>query len=1078
LNSGRDFGITGTDAQVEIAFDSSDNLYVTADRSQFIPGFGVFIRPTMRSFDANGGDRWSQSVKGFGNTIGGLIGSQAHSPVADGANAYIAIDPIGGGSSEIRARQTSNGNSTAGFTTINLPGTERAIKNPVINGANLYVSTSAGKVHSYNKTNGTFVATFDSGNPTALTMPVFDGTDFYVGQANTPGSLHKVDSTTMTRTASWTTSPSAAGPIGTPPLVVGNEVYVGTTGSVQGFEAPVPSTTILDQNVAPPNNYAVSHSVGDNIAVTVETTGGTLTQWEGTAEVKADGSLDLKNFAVNTGSAGTISDLTGNLNVTVVSPAVTPTLPPSLKIGSDYVTGDAPKVTVNIPGPDNTLGTVDDPTPAVLLSTGAPPKVKVITQAMITASDTGFDGVAYVAGDLGKLDVDLSGVTTNGTGNYTLVADAGAIHLDLTHGNTNLTNHGTGYAAGETVAFIPGSSTGITYTGTATATVDAGNQIDVDVTGITPTSTGPLTLAFDGPLQRPPNLTSALVTAVGNNGLYDASEAAPLVTIKDSGGTVISDGVGIGMGANDFKATTSIITAAGADQGKMEVTFTGNPLYKDTYTVEIADGTYFKLPATLLNQGSGYNTGDSPSVTITQTILGTKTTATGVTGTAIADGNKLGLPSPTDSEVDLTFTTTGSLADGSAVTVAIGEGGFSWPGATTLRTDGANYDATEDGITLAKPTITITPPGGGTAYNVTPAAVSVVAGGQLQFTLPPPTESGNHTISASGGTYYKLPTNILDQGTVGAYTPGYKPPDTDITITRTLGGAIVPPTSYDPGIGPADIAIADANGQIDLTFADNANLGTGNVDIAIGPGSMSWPGGTIRTEGNNYTAPQTVTITPPGGGTPTTVTPTVVGGQLQFTLPTPTVAGLHTITAPDGPEALANVTVGSGYAQTENPLFQVQDNTGTTVKASNATINANGTANIDLTGVANGNGPYTITVDPGTVSGQQQGLDDTSKDLWDFSHADFENFIHTLTDVRAVNGATTSSLAFSESRLETNIQNLELAGGRIVDADMAEEMVEVAKSQILLQTATDSLSKHNKLSVRVDKTLMGLSGGM
>jgi flagellin-like hook-associated protein FlgL len=43
---------------------------------------------------------------------------------------------------------------------------------------------------------------------------------------------------------------------------------------------------------------------------------------------------------------------------------------------------------------------------------------------------------------------------------------------------------------------------------------------------------------------------------------------------------------------------------------------------------------------------------------------------------------------------------------------------------------------------------------------------------------------------------------------------------------------------------------------------------------------------------------------------------------------------------------------------------------------------------------------------------------------------------------------------------------------------MAEEMVEVAKSQILLQTATDSLTKHNRLSVDVDRTLMGLSGGM
>ena len=79
-----------------------------------------------------------------------------------------------------------------------------------------------------------------------------------------------------------------------------------------------------------------------------------------------------------------------------------------------------------------------------------------------------------------------------------------------------------------------------------------------------------------------------------------------------------------------------------------------------------------------------------------------------------------------------------------------------------------------------------------------------------------------------------------------------------------------------------------------------------------------------------------------------------------------------------------------------------------------------------------------------------------------------------LLNVRAKNGATMNSLAFSESRLESNIQNLELAGGRIMDADMAGEMTDLAKHQILLQTATDSLTKHNKLSVKVDKTLMGL----
>ena len=635
------------------------------------------------------------------------------------------------------------------FTTINFPnGDEKVIENPVVSGANLYVSTDQGKVHSYNKTTGAFVATFNSGFVSPLTMPVFDGTDFYVGQAN--NRLHKVDSVSMTTPAAltnpWRTPPSAEGAIEALPLVVGNEVYVGSQRRVQGFEAPVGGTTLTNKNniqkTPAGNDYLSTHSVGDTFAVTVKDEAGLPTDWIGTATVVDHGGVGKLNL---TGFSGT-TDLTGNAKVTVVSPAITPTLPTSLKIGSNYVTGDTPKVTVNKPGP-----TSED-----LLSTGAPPKVKVITQVMITAATLDFDGVAYGAGDLGKLDVDLSGVTTNGTGNYSLVADAGTPYLDLTHGNTDLANQGTGYAAGETVAFIPGSTTGIIYTGAATATVAGGTGIDVDVSGITPTSTGTLTLAFDGPLQRPANLTSAAGTAVGN-GLYDASDA-PLVTIKDSAG-VISDGVAIGMGANDFKATASVITTGG-DQGKLDVIFTGNPLEKGTYTVEIADGTYFTLPrppasstpvsTTLLDQGSGYNTGETPIVTITQTILGTKTTATGVTGTALADGNKAGLPSPTDSEVDLTFTTTGSLADGSDVTVEIGEGGFSWPGGT-IQTAGTNYDPGE-----AKPTITITPTVG-TAYTVTPADVSILAGGQLQFTLPPPRESGNHTISASGAPTTSYP---------------------------------------------------------------------------------------------------------------------------------------------------------------------------------------------------------------------------------------------------------------------------------------------------------------------------------
>jgi len=235
----------------------------------------------------------------------------------------------------------------------------------------------------------------------------------------------------------------------------------------------------------------------------------------------------------------------------------------------------------------------------------------------------------------------------------------------------------------------------------------------------------------------------------------------------------------------------------------------------------------------------------------------------------------------------------------------------------------------------------------------------------------------------------------------------------------------------------------------------------------------------------------TITVTDPGG-TNVTGTASVSGinvdGTLNVdltgvTLTAASPTGTYTIATSNGtiasiPTALNGI--GSGYSLAEPaPVVTVTDPTSATLAGATASINTNGTIDVNLAGVAATTaGTYTVNATGGTGSGAQQGLDDTSKDLWDFSHADFKNFIQTLTDVIAVNGATTSSLAFSESRLVTNIQNLELAGGRIVDADMAKEMVEVAKSQILLQTATDSLTKHNRLSVDVDRTLMGLSGGM
>ena len=975
-NTGWDFGNDG-ESRVEMAF-SGGNLYIQMDNGS---------RSRIQSWDvASGTVSAENDFSDPGEVSSGVGGAtQVHSPVIDGGNVYAAVDSKAfGGQNRIYARQL-NGSAIAGWTDINLPGTEKVIQNPVINGANLYVSTDQGNVYSYNKTTGALVGNFASGSANSLTMPVFDGTDFYVGQGN--GRVHKVDSATMSRDTSWPApGVSAAGAIEAGPLVVGTEVYVGSPGRIQGFEAPAGGTTLTNKtNVAGGNDYLTTHSAGDTFGVTVKNNAGTLTNWTGTATVVNDGGVGKLNL---TGFTGT-DDLTGNVTVNVVSPPITPTLPASVSFGTNYAPLENPTITVT--KPDSS------------------------TQALAAADVTNN-------GD-GTLTVSLANVLMAGVGNYAVGASNGAIRL-LPHGSgsSSLNDKGTGYAAGESVSFVSTSSSGITYGGAATATVDVAGRIDVDASGITPTSTGTLTLVFDGPLQGPATLTN-----VGSG--YDTSETAPTVTITN------------GTGDKGTLAGTATING----DGTLNITFANNASAKGTLSVQAANGTFFKIPAEN-DRGTGYTPLPTPAPGVTVTRGGVP--VVGVTGSGAVDAGGL---------VDTTFTGNAGSATPVDVSVANGSMSFATPSYTG---QAGGYHTSET------PLITITPTAG--AAQTLNATVAV--DGTLSFTMPTPNTTGAHTISAAAGGYYQV-ADQLNQGS------GYNPGDTP-TISLQRGGTAV--------AGLTANAVAGADGKIDITgFTGNA--GNGAIDVSVTPGGLGFPTTTFNM-GSGYSAGDTptVTVTDPVTLLPVPgATVTVNGaGSLAVDISgvTPVNPGVHQVSATNGTTVSLPASVnaiGSGYSPSEPaPVVTVTDPASATRPGATATINANGTVNVNLTGVTPTTaGSYAVNVAGGTVSGVQQGLDDTSKDLWDFSHADFKKFIQTLTDVRAVNGATTSSLAFSESRLETNIQNLELAGGRIVDADMAEEMVEVAKSQILLQTATDSLSKHNKLSVDVDRTLMGLSGG-
>ena len=1060
LQNGRDFGISGSGAQVEIAFDSADNLYVTADRTEFFGGF-AFNQPSLRSFDANGANHYpSRDVGSFNTATGGLAGNTVHSPVVDGANIYITLDSTGfAGANQIQARQTSDGNLNGAFTTINL-GSERAIRNPVVNGANLYVSTDQGKVHSYSKTTGAFVATFDSGSASSLTMPVFDGTDFYVGQTN--GRIHKVEvavSGTMTRDATWPApGVSAAGAIEAPPLVVGTEVYVGSSSRIQGFEAPTPSTTLTNQtNVQKTpggNDYLSTHSVGDTFNVTVKT-GATLTDWTGTATVVDDGGVGKLNI---TGFSGT-TDLTGKLTVNVVSPPITPTLPTSLKIGSNYVTGDTPTVTVNKPGPDNTPGNADD-TSENLLSTGATPKVKVITAAMI--GTPGFDAALYGAGDLGKLDIDLTGVTPDGTGNYNLTATAGSRYLQATTFN----NQGTigAYPATETPELKSiTDSGGVAVTGvTATSGVaDVNGQLDIVLAG-TPSATGTLTLTFDGPL------TATPATTLSNVGTNYAPGEVVLVTTnvpKQGGGT------------NFLTAT-----ATNNNNGTLTISaFNGIPsssssTVANAYNVTANPGTIHHLPNEnpAADPLTSYGNGEIVGVSLIDTGTGAVPQEAPVPPALIGPDITASGIGQLDGSVIITFS--GTPTSPSPITVTVDPGSLTaaptTPGSLTgIGTGYATGEAVTANVTgVAGMTATATNNNNGT-LNIGLGAV------------PAGTAPGTYQVQANPGATFQLPNENIAANT-GSYGNGEV---VAVALTDNVTGLA-------PAGGLAASGTGQGDGSLQITFT-NSPTSANPIQVAPATGSPSLAQTSLSNVGSGYNPAEpipTITVTDPGG-TDVTGTAAVTGinaadGSLNVdltgvTLTAASPTGTYTVATSNGtiasiPTALNGI--GSGYSLGEPaPVVTVTDPASASLAGATASINPNGTLSVNLAGVAaTVAGTYTVNATAGAGSGMQQGLDDTGKDLWDFSHADFKNFIQTLTNVRAVNGATTSSLAFSESRLETNIQNLELAGGRIVDADMAEEMVAVAKSQILLQTATDSLTKHNRLSVDVDRTLMGLSGGM
>jgi hypothetical protein len=282
---------------------------------------------------------------------------------------------------------------------------------------------------------------------------------------------------------------------------------------------------------------------------------------------------------------------------------------------------------------------------------------------------------------------------------------------------------------------------------------------------------------------------------------------------------------------------------------------------------------WYDIPS-VSNMGSGYVQGFQPWVKVKRNGIELPTTgpapviATGIVG---ADG-----------KVDITFA--GNAVVDVNVTIEV-EPVYAFD-TMSYSAKGSNYHVSENGGSLSKPVITISPPGGGTNQTVD---ATVAGNGTLSFTLPSTTTTGGvHTISASAGKYYQLPPT-LDVGS--GYVPGVHPAT---TITRN-GNAV--------SAGSSNVT-AGADGKVDLTFSGNA--GAGPLLVEIAPGSPAWVEGinsiNVASSGTNYAVNDLITVSG-GGGTGATAKVSSVGSGGEIL-------------------SVSVVSQGTGYSSSPNATFE------------------------------------------------------------------------------------------------------------------------------------------------------------
>jgi len=255
--------------------------------------------------------------------------------------------------------------------------------------------------------------------------------------------------------------------------------------------------------------------------------------------------------------------------------------------------------------------------------------------------------------------------------------------------------------------------------------------------------------------------------------------------------------------------------------------------------------------------------------------------------------------------------------------------------------------------------------------------------------------------------------------------------------TKYNGVAVLNGTSGVTVAGASTIALADGVASVTLNGAKASTTFNMYIEEAAGVAGTFGAGDKITV--SDGTTSQTVALAALPTGLATT---NVTFGDLGITLAiNSNITGLTTdaANAGDTGASLGTIVTSAGSSST----FQVGAEDG-----ANNQVTADFTANYTAAGLS-------ITGDISSAANAQTYLTTVTAAL------------STLTTNRAALGSTVNQLGYVNANLATNIEQLSSAISTIKDADMAAEMADFTKSQVLVQAGTAMLAQANQSSQNV-----------